>query len=310
MSDNVALFTVDPALTQIAAAYRNESMIADEVLPRVPVGVQNFKYRKWALEDGFTVPNTTVGRTSRVNQVEFGFSDADSSCMDYGLEEPVPQNDIDNAPAGYNPLERAAASAMDLILLDREIRAANLVFNADTYAATNKETLSGTGQFSDPASDPIGKILAALDKCVMRPNVMVLGTAAWTALRQHPKVVKATHGNAGDSGVAAREAVRELLEIQKLVVGQGWVNVAKKGQKATVARVWGKHIALIYQDTLADTRGRVTFGFTAQWRDREVASIPDANIGARGGIKVRVTESVRELVIANDLGYFIQNAVA
>jgi hypothetical protein len=310
MGDNVALFPVDPVLTQVAVAYRNGDMIADEVLPRVPVGAQNFKYNKWSAEDSFTVPNTTVGRTSKVNQVEYGFKDDDSSCRDYALEEPVPQNDIDNAPAGYNPLERAAASAMDLILLDREIRAAALVFDAGSYAAANQETLSGSNQFSDPASDPIGKILAALDKCIMRPNVMVLGNAAWTALRQHPKVVKATNRNAGDSGVAAREAVRELLEIQKLVVGQGWVNIAKPGQKAKVERVWGKHIAFIYQDALADARGRATFGFTAQWRDREAAQIPDADIGARGGVKVRVTESVRELVIAPDLGYFLKNAVA
>lgn len=310
MAEPVALFTVDPVLTQIAAAYRNESMIADEVLPRVPVGKQNFQYRKWEKGDSFTIPNTTAGRTSRVNQVEFGFSEQDSSCRNYALEEPVPQDDLDNAPDGYNPLERAAASTMDLILLDREARAANIVFNPATYAAANKETLSGTGQFSDPASDPIGKILAALDKCVMRPNVMVLGNAVWTALRQHPKIVKATHGNAGDSGVAAREAVRELLEIQKLVVGQGWVNTGKKGAAVSMSRIWGKHIALIYQDALADTRGRVTFGFTAQWRNREVSSIPDVDIGARGGTRVRVTESVRELVVANDLGYFFENAVA
>lgn len=310
MPNKVALFPVDPVLTAIAVAYRNESLIADEVLPRVPVSKQNFSYRKFAPEDGFTVPNTTVGRTSRVNQIEFGFTEEDSSAIDYALEEPVPNVDLENAPAGYDPLSRATTTTMDLILLAREVRAANLVFNAGSYDTANKQTLTGAAQFSDPASDPIKTILTALDKCVMRPNAMVLGQRVWTALRQHPKIVKATHGNAGDAGVAAREAVRELFEVRKFLVGSGWTNTAAKGQKLTVTRVWGNHIALIYQDELPDIRGRVSFGVTAQFGDREVKRIPDEDIGMRGGVKVRVGESVRELITANDLGYLIQDAVA
>ena len=36
-----APFPIDPELTAIAIAYRNGRMIADEVLPRVPVGKQS-----------------------------------------------------------------------------------------------------------------------------------------------------------------------------------------------------------------------------------------------------------------------------
>ena len=60
----------------------------------------------------------------------------------------------------------------------------------------------------------------------------------------------------------------------------------------------------------ADANGGITFGFTAQWGTRIAGAVPDNRIGLRGGQRVRVGESVKELIIAPDLGYFIQNAVA
>ncbi len=49
-----AAFPIQPELTAIAIAYKNRSLIADQVLPRVPVGKQDFKYLKFNLADGFT----------------------------------------------------------------------------------------------------------------------------------------------------------------------------------------------------------------------------------------------------------------
>jgi hypothetical protein len=306
----VGPFPVDPVLTAIAVAYKNERLIADEVLPVVPVGVQNFKYRKYAAEDSFTVPDTLVGRKGKTPEVEFGFTEVDSSCEDHGLEEGVPLNDIANAPKGYDPVERATVSTTNLILLDREVRTAKLVFNANSYGANNKITLSAADQFGKPESDPIATIMKALDTCIMRPNVMVIGQSAWTALRTHPKIVKAYHGSSGDSGAAARSAVAELFELDKILVGSGWINTAKKGQSLSAARIWGGHVALIYQDAVPDVNGTVSFGVTAQWGDRVVNRGEDPNMGLRGGVRIRVGMSVRELITANDLGYFIQNAVA
>jgi len=309
MGQNVANFPVDPVLIGIAAAYKNADFIADEVLPRVVVDKQNFSYRVFDAKDNFTIPNTTVGRTGRTPQVEFGFKELDSSCISYGLEEPVPDVDMDNAPANYNPSARAVETALELLGLDREKRTASLVFDGSKYATGNKQTLAAGEKFSNDASDPIRMILTAMDKCVMRPTVMVIGQQAWTALRMHPKVVKAAHGNAGDSGVAQREAVAEILEIRKILVGQGWYNIANKGQTMSKERIWGNSVALIYQNNIADTRGTPTFGITAQFKERVLKEIRDDDIGLKGGVKMRVGEYVRELIVAPDFGYLMQDVI-
>jgi len=308
-----APFPINPELTAIAIGYKNQNynLIADAVLPRVPVGKQDFKYWQYNLAEGFTVPDTKVGRKSKPNEVEFSATEQTASTLDYGLDACIPQADIDNAPANYDPVGRSVEQVTNLIQLDREVRAAGLVFNASNYATANKTTLSGTSQFSDYAnSDPISVIQSGLDACIMRPNVMTIGRAAYTKLISHPKIVKAVHGNAGDAGIVARKALADLFELEEILVGEGFVNTAKKGQTASISRVWGKHIALIYRDKMADTRGGTTFGFTAQFGDRIAGSDFDKNIGLRGGQRIRVGESVKELITASDLGYFIQNAIA
>lgn len=307
----VAPFPVDPELTSVAVAYKNEAFIADEVFPIVPVGLQNFKYKKWALADGFTIPDTKVGRTSQPNRVEFGFTEDDSSCLAFGLDEPVPQDDIDNAPAGYNPLARATMSVTDLVLLDREKRCADLVFNTASYNAANREALSGTGQFSDYTnSNPVDKLLRVMDGLIMRPNIVIFGNSVWTTVRQHPRVVSSILGNSGQQGVIDKEQLASKLEVDKILVGKGWYNSAKKGQTVSMSRMWGNFIALIYQDAMADTRGRVTFGFTAKWGSNIAGSVPDKSIGLKGGQLVRSGMYVRELVTAGDLGYLLSNVIA
>lgn len=307
-----ALFPIQPELTAVAIGYRNNNLIADQVLPRVPVGKQEFKYLKHTLAESFTIPDTKVGRTSRPTEINFSATEVADYCVGYGLEDAIPQADLDNAPPNYNPMLRATEGLTDLIALDREQRTASLVFNTAAYTATtNRTQLSGTSQWSDYTnSNPITAMLTALDACIMRPNILVLGQAVWSQLRQHPKVAIAIYGPQGSGGIVTREQFANALEIEQVLIGQGWVNSAKKGQTASLGRLWGKHAALLYRDSFTSASRGTSFGFTAQWGSKEAGSRPDPDIGLKGGTRIRVGEYVKELVTATDLGYYFQDAVA
>lgn len=307
----VSPFQFLPELTAIVIAYRNKALISDLVLPRTtPVGKQVFDYFQYAMAEGFTIPDTKVGRKGVPNEVEFSGILLQSATQDYGLDDFIPQSDMDNAPPGYDPQGRAVEGIADLLALDREVRVASVVFNAATYPAANKATLSGTSQFSDfTNSDPIATISNALDTPVVRPNVMVIGRPAFSVLARHPKIVKAVLGNAGDSGIARRQDIAELFELEEVVVGEAFLNTAKRGQAVTMARVWGKHISLIHRNKLADNQRGVSFGFTVPWGSPVAGVIDEPKRGLRGGVTVRAGESVKELITCSDLGYFLQNAV-
>jgi len=305
-----APFPIDPVLVGVTKLYKNERFIADEVSPRIPVGKKEFKYWEFPLAQSFTIPETRVGRKSKPNEVDFQATEKTDSTEDYGLDDPIPQDDIDNAPENFDPKAFATQTVTDLILLDREKRVADMTFNPNNYGASNKTTLAGADQWSDPTSDPVKAIQDAIDTCIMRPNVLIVGQRVWTNLSRHPKIIEAIFWQGANTGKVTRQQLAALLEIEDIIVGQAWYNSAKKGQNTNIVRLWGNHAALHYRNRLANTQGGITFTYTAQFQTRQAGARPDPDIGVRGGQRVRVWESVKEVIVANDVGYLFTNAVA
>ena len=311
-------FPVNPELTAVAIGYKNRDidLIADTVLPRITTPMK-FAYTKYNQTDGYTVPSTRVGRKSEPTMVDFGGVMVNDECVDWGLDDLLPNSEIEawnamSKPASaVSPEAKSTSLLSGLVMLDREIRVAATVFSAATYIAANQATLSGTSQWSDFAnSNPLDALLAALDAPLFRPNMVVLGQAVWTKLRQHPRVIQAANASAQTGGAITRQQLADLLEVREVVVGAGFVNTARKGQAAAFSRVWGKHCALLYVGADLANADQPCFGFTAQFGTRIAGSIAAPTKGLRGGQIIRVGESVKEVISANDAGYFFQNAVA
>lgn len=305
-------FPIDPKLTAIAIAYKNPdiALIADDVLPRTPTA-QEFKYLSYAQGQGFTVPEARVGRKSAPNEVDFNATEVQDKVVDYGLDDLVPNEDIEGDNQGIDPLGMAVSYLTNLVNLAREQRVAGLVFNSASFAAANRITLAGASQWSDAVNaDPVAAIGDSLDVPIMRPNIAVFGQQTWTALRRHPKIVQACNATAQGAGMVSRQQFADLFELQAIYVGQGFVNTAKKGQALNLGRVWGKHAAFIYRDRAAGPQAGATFGFTAEWGGKIAGTMDEPRVGLTGSVRVRAGERVKELITATDLGYFFQNAVA
>lgn len=313
-------FPLNPELTAIAIAFRNpdSALIADMVLPRVPTP-KKFTYSTYSVAQGYTVPDTKVGRKSEPNMVDFGGTLVTQECLDYGLDDLVPNDEVaawesmlkPSSGGPVNPIQLSTMMLTGLVQLDREVRVAATVFNAANYAAANQATLSGTSQWSDYVnSNPLLAITSAMDTPLVRPNKMVIGRLAWTQLRGHPKIVQAIGRSAQTAGNASLQQVADLLELQEILVGQAFYNTAKKGQAPNYVRAWGKHCSLLHIDSLAAQLQQPTFGWTAQWGTKIAGEIPEPKSGLRGGTRVRSGESVQEVIVSQDAGYYFQSCVA
>lgn len=318
-------FPVDPSLTAIAIGYRNpaQAMIAKKVLPPLPVLQENFKWTEYPLSEAFTLPDTRVGRKGQVPQLEFSGEEKAASVADYGLDAPIPNSDVQAAAQAraegrstIDPEKLATEQLTGLIELDREVRVAAVVQDANSYAADKKVTLAGNSQLSDFAnSDPIAVITTGFEgTLIYRPNTVVMGRAVWTVIRRHPKLINAVKGGQAEDGLITKQQFADLFEfdVERFLIGESYVNTAKKGQDVALSRVWGKHIELLYVDPSkgqADD-AKITYGFTAELGGRVAGSIDDPDIGLQGGRRTRVGERVKELICAKDVGYQIRNAVA
>ncbi|WP_299370434.1 capsid protein [uncultured Tateyamaria sp.] len=318
-------FNVDATLSAVAIAYKNgaANRIADEVMPRVPVGSETFKWHEYPLAEAFQVPEAEVGRRGRVRQMEFSSEEKESSVKDWGLESPIPHSDISEAErqraaklSMHNPETHAVEMLQETIGNIREVRVANIIHNPDTYDATRREVLAGGDQLTDYVnSDPINVIGDAMNgTLIYRPNMMVISRYGWSKLSKHPKLVNAVRGGGTTDGIITPEQFLDLFAgegLQNIQIGEAYYNSAKPGQDPSLQRAWGNHIALIHQNRQATTQpGMVTFGYTAELGAKIAGRIIDEDVGLEGGVRIRTGERVRELVVAKDAGYFIQNAFA
>lgn len=317
-------FVTHQVMTAIAIGFRNDAqtMIADDVLPRIPVMAEEYKWTEYPLAEMFTVPDTLVGRRGRVPRVEFSGIERSGRTRDYGLEDGIPFSDIEAAArmraanlGNFDPEARATEGLTNLVLLDREVRVASVVQNPLNYAANRRVALSGTDRFSDPASDIIGTLKAAFAATMIyRPNLMSMGRDVWTGISSHPQLVNAIRGNVTSKGIITIEEFVRLFSgegLKKLVLGESFVNTARRGQLEQMNRVWGKSIQLTYIDpNVRPEQGGITWGFTASYGTRIAGSWEDKDVGLLGGKIVRVGERVEEQIVAKDVGFLIQNAVA
>ncbi|WP_157019850.1 capsid protein [Mesorhizobium xinjiangense] len=325
MTDANRPFPTDATLTAIAIGYKNRSheMIHKQVLPEVPVLSERFSWLSYPIAEAFTVPEMEVGRRGRVNEVEFTAVEHEGKVRDYGLDDVIPITDIDEAArarkekrASYDPEAAAVEGLTNLVELGREIRAARLVQDADNYDAGRRLVIAtATDKFSDFAnSDPFEVLNAGIRKpLVHRANTVSMGEEVWETLKRHPKLIKAVKGGQTEDGAISRAQFAELMEIdpERLLIGVSMVNTAPKGKPVSLTKVWGNSIQMHYVDEVkrSPEDNVLTWGFTAKLGQRLAGKIDAPEVGLKGGRRVRVGESVTEVVCASSLGYIIENPI-
>lgn len=314
-------FPFDAVNSGISLGYKNEEYIADQILPRKTVGKQAFYWTKYAEADGFTIPNTFVGRRSGINEVTYSKSRQNDSCVAYGLKDKIPAEDESNQDPGDDVVGESVMFTTDLIELDREKRVSEKLTDLNLYPVGNKVSLVGADQWSDYSgtSSPIQDFKTARLSMRRPGNYGATSMEVAEALTSHPEIVAAINRNEGTKGDVTIDQVAKLLKLKKIFVADSWYNSAAEGQTEVFERVWGKDFLIFYKNPQSSFRRGVTFGLTAQWAvknkklgktTRLAGKMPYTNEGLMGGTEVRVGEYVQETILCAACGYLIKDAIA
>jgi hypothetical protein len=303
----------DAVLTNLSLKYANEEMIWRYALPVVPVNKRSDLFYKYNKEDSFRLADDALGPKSLPNEIDWGAATENYSVRDHGFGDWLPQEAIDNADTPVQP-EIDTNDFLNLALdIAQEKRVVDVVFAPATYPTGNKVQLSGTAQWGDTADDPIGDVLAAIEGCFQRANTVIMGAEVWKVYRKLPEVLDAVKGatrfQASPGGLATVEEMRGLFEVENWVIGRARYNSAKPGQTPTYVRLWGKHCAALHVVRDPGIRS-ITFGMTFSEMPKGTFRDWDPKRGAKGCHYIKVAWNSDEKVVASDLGYLIQDAVA
>jgi len=304
---------VDAVLTNLSVKYRNLAMIWALLMPIIKVNKRSDLYTVYNKADSFKLVNDMIGPKSLPNEVDWGISKDNYSVKDHALSDWLPQESIDNADNPVQP-EIDTNDFLNLLMdIAQEKRVVDLLFAAGTYPSGNKVQLSGTAQWGSTADDPIGNLLTAIETCFVRANTVVMGADVWMVFRKLPEILDAVKGGTryqgSPGGLATIQECAGLFEVENWLVGRSRYITSKEGQTPAYARLWGKHCAALYVEPNPGIRS-ITFGGTFVEMLRQTQRDFDQKRGIKGAHFLKVAWNSDEKIVASDLGYFIQDAVA
>ncbi|MBI5885305.1 MAG: hypothetical protein HZB85_01830 [Deltaproteobacteria bacterium] len=304
---------IDAILTNLSVKYRNADMIWPLIMPVVQVGKRSDKFFRYDKADSFKLADDKIGPKSMPNEVDWGMTTDNYSVKDHALGDWLPQEVLDNADSPIQP-EVDTNDFLNMLLdVAEEKRVADIVFNAASYPTGNKVTLSGAAQWGGGSDSPINDIITAIEGCFMRANTLVFGLDTWLRLRQNPAILDAvkaaTRLQANGGGLATQSEVASLFDVERVLIGRSRYISTKEGQTPAYTRLWGKHAAALHVVPNPGIKS-VTFGLTFSETNRLTQRDFDPKRGVKGAHYLKVAWNSDEKVIASDLGYMIENAVA
>jgi len=298
---------INPILTSVVQGYRDAALVGEALFPRVTVtttGGQVLEFGKESFKEYYT--KRAPG--SNVKRISFGYLGKPYSLENHALEAPVPresQRDAEAVPH-IDLGKRASELVMQVHLRALEIAQAAIATNPDNYDDDHKVTLTGGAKWTNDGSDPkkdIEDAKEAIRSTVgIRPNVLLLSARAYSALKDHPKLIErykfTTHETITTNMLTA------LFEVPKIVVGEA----VYANEKDDFSDIWGNNAILAYVPTSPSSNGEPSYGYTYTMEGHPLVEEPYYENNVRSWVYGVSFERV-PVLSGMSSGFLIQNAV-
>jgi len=300
----------DGAMTEISVAWQPQKFINDTICPVVEVEHDSDEFPIWSDADFHRDEAQVRAPGALAAEVEQGLTWGAYQLKGWAAKAYLADEHVQNADAVLDLRSQRAKLVKEKMLLKRERQFALNLFKSGVWTSDVALT-SGDRWDVTTSSSPYDDIDDARES--MRtatgeiPNVMVIGAAAYKALKRHPDTLSAlTH--IGQS-VATLADIAKQAEIPTVLVGNAIHTTSAEGAATTVkGDVWGKSVLLLY---VAPTPGRdipsACYTFMSRYA-RDVVST--WRVEERKAEAFQVDSRWQQKCVAPGLGRFIGTVVS
>lgn len=302
---------IDSNLSNVAMGYNPaRGLIADMVAPTISVPKQSDYMPIWNKEDLYRRHTGRRAPGTEAQVVTFGVSSLRFFCDNYAFKGRIADETRVNADiAGV--FEGETKRQTTQLMLAKETRVAALLASANVYSSTAVSTRWGY-DYSDALNDVLEAIDGHHTAVGIRPNRILFGQAAWNAFRKSLQVREAAFPLGRGAAIATREVVQGLLEMDSLLVGGGFANLAPEGiSTMSIQPIFGDSVLLYYAPS-APSIDEPSWMYTFRWNGgglpRPVYVHPhDDKIHSQ---EIEVMEYVDEKICDSSLAYLITNVTS
>jgi hypothetical protein len=289
-------------LSNVSVQYKNAGFIAEQIFPIVKVKKESdifYKYKKGTM---FEIPNTRRAPKSGYQRVDWGVETDTYQCHEEGLEELIDDREKDNADTVFNLQVDTTEIVTEQVMLAREKRVFDLVQNTSNLTNNSTPSVKWDATSGDPLSDVSTARLAFNLACGKIPNVGVISLNVFEGLKGNANVKDQFKYTSSESITV--EMLAKYFELDKLLVAYGLYNSAKKGQSASLTRLWGKNMLLAYVNPRPSIKQALSLGYQFQSKPRATFKYRDEE---KASDVIRVREITDEKLVTADCGYLLTN---
>jgi hypothetical protein len=229
----------------------SQNFVAEQALPVVDAGSENFTYRTAAnealLDHG--TDETLRGVGADPNRISLAFSTGTGILDEHMLEAKIDYREIEAATekGGQNAINlrlRYAATLRDNIQIGKEKAVADVVFAAGNYSGRTASNVN-FGTDTDIRDKVIAQKDARAQASGFVPNTLLVGQITHRMLLKNPAILDAIKYSRG--GITTAQLIAEFLEVDQYLVGTA-VSQAKAapGAAGAATSIWTGDVAALY----------------------------------------------------------------
>lgn len=286
----------DAPLASFATGYALDQklLVADRVMPVVPVDKASDYYYEHDVNDLFRIPQqTVVAPGAKVPEISPTQSKSQYVTVPRALATFLPTEVEGNADAALQLALRYMQLPMTKLLIQREYRVARTVTDETKYAGTgNVTTLTAAQKWNGGQNaDPVAVLLAAMENALMPITGIVMSPRVYNAFVQSPAVQKyfayKSNAKAKPSDVNAAD-LSAILELPPLIIGrQKYINP----DTGNFDFIWGNDVVLFHHPAQLPAIGLpvsfVTMRFTG---------------GLQNGVNAGLARGLQNMTFSNGWG--------
>lgn len=255
---NAALHQYDP---------EGQDFAADKVLPVLPV-LKKKAAISVITRANYKAVNTLVANGGVYPRIGLDIEDLEYACKKHGIEAPVTDEDRENYANDFDAELETAQVAKTRLMIQRELRVKNLVFNTTTFTGGALYTDVSSAPWDAAASDIPQHILAAAEKVRantgVKANALLVGAATLANMLSNSKI--ADKFKLKDITVEMlKSQMATLFGLEQLIVGGVVYDGAQEGQSFAGSDIWGDDYAMVLRVQSGPTRTTPGLGRTMLW---------------------------------------------
>ena len=237
---------VNKLLTNVSVAYKNESLIADQLFPTVYVDKITGLYfvaDKEALRVPSDAKRAEFGRANRVTNT---LTTASYTLDEKSLETPISDIVMMNYDDPFQPKKTATELVTGKLMLDKE----KDLYNTIIAAASGSNTIDASNGWSTISTDIVGQIRTGRNQIQKttgrKANTVVISKLSLDSLMKNTAFLDSIKYAGSVNEGALRNAIAAYFDVERVLIGDSIENTAKEGQTDSMNYIWSDICVLAY----------------------------------------------------------------